>query len=415
MKPGPAGYTRRITSGRGVLWTTKKPVLQLLDIELTERCNNDCAHCSIGRPASDPDALRREMPAAEVVGYLREAASLGCLSVRLTGGEPLLREDFEEIYLAARRLGLKVLLFTNATLVTPRLAALFARVPPLEKIEVSVYGMTRPSYEAVTRNPGSYEALRRGLKLLDDAGVLYIVKGAVLPANRHETAEFERWASGLRGMDRRPSYVATLDLRSRRDDAAKNDLIRGLRLTPREIVRLSESWGKAFTKEMLEVCGSYSRAEGARLFACISGGGRGTIDAYGSFQHCLLLRHPAAVYDLRKGGGLRAAMTEFLPKLRAVEARNPEYLARCGRCFLKGLCGQCPARSWSEHGTLDTPVEYLCEVTHAQAAAIGILAEGEKAWTVRDGAERVARLASREKSTSRPAPRPRADCQGEQP
>ena len=63
-----------------------------------------------------------------------------------------------------------------------------------------------------------------------------------------------------------------------------------------------------------------------------------------------------------------------------MRARNPEYLKRCGRCRLRGLCEQCPARSWSEHGTLDTPVEYLCEVAHAQARDLGILKDGEMGW-----------------------------------
>jgi sulfatase maturation enzyme AslB (radical SAM superfamily) len=58
-----------------------------------------------------------------------------------------------------------------------------------------------------------------------------------------------------------------------------------------------------------------------------------------------------------------------------MRARNPEYLRRCARCFLKGFCEQCPAKSWSEHGNLDTPVEYLCEVAHAQARYMGWLAD----------------------------------------
>ena len=57
---------------------------------------------------------------------LTEAAGLGALSVRITGGEPLLRPDFEDLYVFARRLGLEVLLFTNARLITPELADLFA-------------------------------------------------------------------------------------------------------------------------------------------------------------------------------------------------------------------------------------------------------------------------------------------------
>ena len=58
-------------------------------------------------------------------------------------------------------------------------------------------------------------------------------------------------------------------------------------------------------------------------------------------------------------------------------------------CFLKGLCEQCPAKSWTENGTLDTPVEYLCSVAHAQARWMGWLKDGEKAWEVKDWKERV--------------------------
>jgi hypothetical protein len=76
--------------------------------------------------------------------------------------------------------------------------------------------------------------------------------------------------------------------------------------------------------------------------------------------------------------------------MKALSTTDPEYLKRCARCFLKGLCEQCPAKSWSEHGTLDTPVEYLCLVAHAQALDLGLLAEGEKGWEVSAWRDRIA-------------------------
>ena len=85
--------------------------LKMLDIELTERCNNNCIHCYINLPA-DSDAKNKELSTEEVKNILEEAAALGYLSVRLTGGEPLLREDFEEIYLFARKLGLRTIDFS---------------------------------------------------------------------------------------------------------------------------------------------------------------------------------------------------------------------------------------------------------------------------------------------------------------
>ena len=110
-------------------------------------------------------------------------------------------------------------------------------------------------------------------------------------------------------------------------------------------------------------------------------------------QPCMLLRHPDVTYDLRNGT-LEDALTRFFPQVRGTKATNPDYLARCARCFLKGMCEQCPARSWSEHGTLDTPVEYLCESAHAQARYLGWLGENERAWEVEDWRERLARFAS---------------------
>ena len=46
-----------------------------------------------------------------------------------------------------------------------------------------------------------------------------------------------------------------------------------------------------------------------------------------------------------------------------------------------------------EHGTLDTPVEYLCTVAHAQARYLGLLNDNENSWDVESGKERVGRFA----------------------
>jgi energy-coupling factor transporter ATP-binding protein EcfA2 len=147
--------------------------------------------------AAPAPSVEAEPPTGDQPAASGEAAALGCLVVRLTGGEPLLRDDFEEIYVHARRLGLRVMIFTNATLVTPRLARLLKDMPPLEAVEVSVYGMKEESCEAVTRAPGSFAAFRRGLGLLRENGVPFIVKGAVLPPTRGEMGEFEAFAGEI--------------------------------------------------------------------------------------------------------------------------------------------------------------------------------------------------------------------------
>jgi radical SAM protein with 4Fe4S-binding SPASM domain len=366
-----------------------------LDIELTERCNNNCIHCSINLPADDLTAKKRELSTEEVKGILEEAASLGCLTVRLTGGEPLLREDFEEIYLFARKLGLKVSLFTNATLVAPHLAKLFARFPPLEKIEITVYGMKKMSYEAVTRTHGSFDAAWRGIKRLLDNKVPFVVKGSILPPNRREMEEFESWAATIPWMDRPPSYSMVFDLRCRRDSEGKNRLIKKLRLSPEAGLEILTRRREAYLREMREFCSKFTSPPGDELFSCGAGIGGGCVDAYGNFELCMELRHPDTVYDLKRGS-LKDALVNFFPEIREIKAINPDYLRRCARCFLKGLCDQCPAKSWIEHGTLDTPVEYLCEITHVQARYLGLLKNAEKTWEVRNWKARIKKFSRKE-------------------
>ena len=381
------------------LWRDKKPLLTHLDMELTERCNNNCIHCCINLPAEDKAAKERELSLEKIKEILKEAVSLGCLTVRFTGGEPFLRDDFEDLYIFSRKLGLKVLIFTNATLITPHVAELFARIPPLEKIEVTVYGMKKDSYETVTRTPGSYEAAWRGINLLFKRKIPFAVKGALLPSNKPEIAVFEAWAATIPWMDTPPSYSLFFDLRCRRDSEEKNLRIKTLRLSPGEGLRMLTRRPEAHAKEMKEFCSRFMSPSVENLFSCGAGIGGGCVDAYGYFQPCMMLRHPEFVYNIQNGS-LKDALNRFFPKIRGMKTTNPAYLARCGRCFLKGLCEQCPAKSWMEHETLDTPVEYLCEIAHAQARYLGLLEEDEMAWDIEDGEERIRKFSGKEPKES---------------
>jgi len=385
-----SSYASKVSASQHRLWKQGVPLLGSLDIELTERCNNNCIHCSINLPVNDGEARQREISTIAVKDTLVQAASLGALYVRFTGGEPLLREDFRELYLFARHLGLAILLCTNARLITPELAKLFFRIPPLKKIEITAYGMTRESYEAVTQVPGAFEEFRRGVQLLGEHGVPLVVKGAVLPANRGEIEAFEAWAATLPAMDEPPSYAMFFELRARRNDPVKNRLIKSLRLTPDEGLAILGRRGQGYLKGMREFCDKFMGPPGDRVFVC--GAGRlPCVDAYGALQPCLSLRHPDTTYDLM-AGSLQDAMTNFFPSLRDKRSTNPDYLERCSRCFLMALCEQCPAKSWAEHGTLDTPVDYFCRVAHAEARYLALIEPGERAWEVKNWKERMKSL-----------------------
>lgn len=395
---------------QGLMWKGARPRLEQLDVELTERCNNGCIHCCINRPANDAVARAGEMTTEQIRDLLRQAVDLGCLQVRFTGGEPLLRPDFQELYICARRLGLKVLLFTNACLITPGLADLFRQMPPLVEIEITVYGMHKESYEAVTRCPGSFAQFQRGINLLLERNVPLVVKWVVLPQNRCEMSEFEAWAGTIPRMaGRPPSYVMSLDLRNRRDGEEENARIQSLRMTPDDELAILTRDVVQYKQSMEEFASRFMGPSGDKLFSCGVGCSL-CIDAYGLAQPCMGLRAPEWAVNLvsefqsmqegklvsdasalemdHKFAGIADALSRF-SGLYDLCATNPEYLRRCAKCFLKGLCEQCPAKSWTEHGTLDTPVEYLCEMAHAQARYIGWLGKDEYGWEVINWRERV--------------------------
>ncbi len=383
-------YISKQTNSQFNLWTNKPPLLTDLDMELTERCNNDCVHCCICQPKDDQSVKNRELQTDEIKDVLSEAASLGILCVRFTGGEPLIRQDFPEIYLFARKLGLKVLLFTNARLITLEIAELFSKIPPLDKIEVTVYGMSELSYEAVTRKKGSYEEFRRGIDLLLNHNIPFVVKGAMLPTNRHGIEVLAEWAKTIPWMDESPSHIISYTLRDRRDSECRNNAIKRLRIPPEEVISILKLQEDKYYKEMRQFCQKFMGPCGDVLFEC-GAGHNPCVDAYGYLLPCLPLKHPDTSFDL-KNGSLREALTEFFPKIRELSATNKDYLNRCARCFLKGLCEQCPAKSWSEHGTLDTPVEYFCEMAHLQAKDLGLLKGNEKGWEVKNWMERASML-----------------------
>ena len=101
------------------LWDKMKNKRDLFsfDLEVTARCNNDCRHCYINLPAADKEAQRLELTLEEIDRIADEAADMGAFWCLITGGEPLLRKDFSDIYMCLKKKGILVSVFTNATLI----------------------------------------------------------------------------------------------------------------------------------------------------------------------------------------------------------------------------------------------------------------------------------------------------------
>lgn len=378
------GYSRSVADLRS--FSTKVNRLPHLTIELTDRCNNNCQHCYINLPAQDPQALGKEMSSEFIKNLILQAADLGCLDLRFTGGEPLLRKDFSELYHFSRKNGFKVLLSTNARLITPDFVNLFKSLPPGQLINITVYGMSSETYDKVSGVKGSYEEFLRGVNLLEENHIAFALRMAVLPDNQLEVPAYEDWIKNLFNGKQKPVYVINFSQRARHDNPEKNHRIREIRGKPEEMIDLLARVDHYFG-ELRDFCRQFTGLISEKLFVC--GFGQSIcIDAYGFAQGCLLLRHPDMLYNLHSGA-LAEALHIFFPKFSNRRAIHPLFLSRCANCCLRGLCAQCPAHSWMEHGTLDTPVEFQCRVAHAHARKLGLLSAEENGWEIADWQARL--------------------------
>ena len=389
-------YIEKINVDRFLFWSKikNKGYLFQVSMELTERCNNNCLHCYINLSANDEEAKKKEITFEEIKVVVDEAAEMGCLSWHLTGGEPLLREDFSDIYLYLKKKGMRITLFTNATLISSEMANLFKKYPP-QSLEVSIYGLSQKTYEAVTRNPGSFDAFKQGINLLEENHIPFTLKTAALPQNFHEIEEMRGFAQSLTGQHL--GVVLQLNLGSKCGEGSKKNRIKKLRLPPKKVIEVLKQDEKRYRKDIEGFCQKFLGVpKDDHLFSCGAGIGGCHIDAYNNFQLCILLRHPDCVYSLRKGN-FKDAWGKFVSQVREIRVNNEKYREKCQRCFLKSFCEQCPAWSWMEHGVLDEPVEYLCEIAHAEAVWLGLLKKGEKAWKVgvRNETKRLAALSSK--------------------
>ena len=156
--------------------------------ELTARCNLDCRMCYIHKRENDGLARSCEWSAKQWLDVAQECKQAGLLHLLLTGGEPLLRPDFKEIYTGCRKLGLMVSVNTNATLIDDKMAAFFAAEPPT-RMNISLYGASANTYKTLCGDGSAYDRAVNAVLALQSAGVLVKLNYSVTPYNRGDAEE----------------------------------------------------------------------------------------------------------------------------------------------------------------------------------------------------------------------------------
>ena len=328
-------------------------------IETTYRCNLNCVHCYVNKPAGSREERERELGLERLKQLVDEMVAEGTLFVLFTGGEVLVRRDFPELYLYARAKGLLVTIFTNGTLVTERIADLFAEHRP-ETIEISLYGMTRETYDRVTRVPGSFDKCMEGIARLVARGIPLTLKTMALAWNHHEIEAMEAYAKSLGLVFRFDSSLnPRVDCGANRNSELQLDPERALALDLGNPERM---------QDFRDFCERFARPDREygteQVYSCGAGQSSFTVDPYGRLQMCQLSRK--SFHDLKRGR-FAEGWHELFPMLRARTWQKNEI---CRKCSLMSLCGSCPGAAEMETGDIEGVVPGFCELAHLRAWAV---------------------------------------------
>jgi molybdenum cofactor biosynthesis enzyme MoaA len=283
--------------------------------ELTCRCNLRCVMCYTDC-FNSPEMIQQELSFPEIVRIMDEIQEAGCLELCLTGGEPLARKDFLDIYAYAKEKGFLVTVFTNGTLLTEKIADFWVQYPP-SMIEISLHGFGKHSFERITQGPGSYERCLAGIRLILERNLPLTLKTSGMTINRDEVLKIKEYVARLcRENSVRVQYKFGSDIRARLDGSED---VYEYQLPDQDVIAIEQA-DPEFRAERCRQDGQ--KEEMIRQGKSLCGGGHRKfhIDAYGQLQLCSNNRRQS--YDLRRGS-FQEGFYKVLPQFPC-PARQPE-------------------------------------------------------------------------------------------
>lgn len=330
--------------------------------ELIGRCNLRCQMCYVRQAANDRQIMRQELTARQWIHLAEEAREAGMLYLLLTGGEVFLRPDFREIYEELSKMGFRITIYTNGTLITPEIATWLGRIPPVN-MEVSLYGASAETYSAVTGSAEAYEHALRGVDLLIAEGLPVQLRTTVIKANAADHDKLVELAGSRNRILRYCFYISP-----RRDNPTGTP--DALRLNPYDITQYELKAGTTYSQKVEEIRrkdGLTNKQDvidgndqhihmrnGYQSFKCSAGRSEFWVTWDGKMTPCPLMAEPSSD-PLQKG--FVTAWQELSDLCSTISS-----CSECSQCAFKNTwCWSCPARLKNETGSFIKPAPYLCK------------------------------------------------------
>lgn len=342
--------------------------------ELTGRCNLNCKMCYVHVDNKRIQEFGyRERTAAEWIDMARQVFDAGTLKLLLTGGEPMMRSDFCEIYEAIAQMGFFLTLYTNATIVTDQVMEVLKRFPP-HMIGITIYGLSTETYQKVCGDSKAYERMREGMERLMTLPSKMELRTTIVQDNLAEAKEIEAFIKSYG--DRVTFNVNQTVFQSGRGsigDAAS------CRLTPEQNAKfycnrycdMAEEYVRDPEKltELRQVAErkrdenrnqgeQSSTTEKTKLFyGCHAGVQEYTVTWDGRLLPCTMMGN-CFTNPFEEGFSVAWRRLENVMV-------KPKVPVKCQECNVQQFCGACTASRYCETGDINGVPKYFCQLAEA--------------------------------------------------
>ena len=326
--------------------------------ELTSRCNFSCRMCYIhGLDCSKNKPY--ELSAKQWLEIGSQAASDRTIFLLLTGGEPMIRSDFCEIYSGLKKLGFYISINTNASLISEEIFTLFEKDPP-GRMNISLYGASDDTYERLC-GVRAFSRVISNIERLVAMGIQVKLNFSITPYNCGDIEEVFAIAKRLGLQVKATTYMYPSVRQNERNCGENSSRLDSDRAAFYRVISDYVQFGREeflrkaeTTKSVIEGFEPENINEGEKI-KCRAGNCSCWVDWKGNMSYCGMI--PSGDNNvLEKGYGecFKNVMSE------AAKIRLP---LECRKCSYKPLCNICAAICYTETGGFESVPDYLCEFT----------------------------------------------------
>ena len=345
------------------------------NFELTARCNFNCPMCYVHLSDAQVRQQGGELTAQQWLQIAKDARDRGMIFALLTGGEPLVRRDFFEIYDGMKKLGILLSINSNGSLLRGEILERFLADPP-SRFNISLYGGSNATYEKMCGRP-VYAQVKENIRALRKAGVDVSLNLSITPYNLQDIEQIYRDAVELDVNVKASSYMypsirvngeqyGSGNRLSAEEAAAAGVAWDAIRFSDEEFRQRAENM-KNLVMNTPDGC-PMEEGEGVR---CRAGTTSFWMTWDGRMLPCGMMTEPV-VRPLEVG--FDAAWQQLREATAAI--RTPK---ECTGCAYKEVCGVCAAVCYTETGRFDGQPTYICRKTRETVRCTArTLAEREK-------------------------------------